>query len=73
MIAGSRVGGGTEIVTSGEHRFLTDRGWRHVHPADPACPALAVGDPALEAEVFASGTAPEFPDAGYREALHAYD
>ncbi|MHB1234901.1 MAG: hypothetical protein ACYCZK_04425, partial [Microbacteriaceae bacterium] len=36
-------------------------------------PALAVGDPALEAEVFASGPAPEFPDAGYREALHAYD
>jgi DNA repair photolyase len=25
-----RLAGGTEIVTSGEHRFLTDAGWRHV-------------------------------------------
>ncbi|MCO1658733.1 intein-containing Rv2578c family radical SAM protein [Pseudonocardia humida] len=25
-----RLRGGTEIVASGEHRFLTDRGWRHV-------------------------------------------
>ena len=25
-----RLAGGTEIVASGEHRFLTDRGWRHV-------------------------------------------
>jgi DNA repair photolyase len=35
---------GTRLVCGGEHRFLTDRGWRHVHPGDPACPALAVGD-----------------------------
>ena len=27
-----RLTGGTELVTSGEHRFLTDRGWRHVAP-----------------------------------------
>ncbi len=25
-----RLAGGAEIVASGEHRFLTDRGWRHV-------------------------------------------
>ncbi len=25
-----RLAGGTELVGSGEHRFLTDRGWRHV-------------------------------------------
>ena len=25
-----RLAGGTELVTSGEHRFLTDHGWRHV-------------------------------------------
>jgi DNA repair photolyase len=25
-----RLSGGTELITSGEHRFLTDRGWRHV-------------------------------------------
>ncbi|RZU50367.1 intein/intein [Krasilnikovia cinnamomea] len=35
---------GTRLVSGGEHRFLTDRGWRHVSPAGPGCPALAVGD-----------------------------
>jgi DNA repair photolyase len=25
-----RLGGGTELVASGEHRFLTEGGWRHV-------------------------------------------
>jgi DNA repair photolyase len=35
---------GTRLVSSGEHRFLTDRGWRHVSPARAGCPALGVGD-----------------------------
>jgi DNA repair photolyase len=35
---------GTRLVSSGDHRFLTDRGWRHVSPAEPHEPALAVGD-----------------------------
>lgn len=35
---------GTRLVSSGDHRFLTDRGWRHVSPAEPELPALAVGD-----------------------------
>ncbi|HEX5202573.1 intein-containing Rv2578c family radical SAM protein [Paractinoplanes rhizophilus] len=35
---------GTRLVASGDHRFLTDRGWRHVAPADAHQPALAVGD-----------------------------
>ncbi|GIF10975.1 intein-containing Rv2578c family radical SAM protein [Actinoplanes teichomyceticus] len=35
---------GTRLVASGDHRFLTDRGWRHVRPAGPHQPALAVGD-----------------------------
>jgi DNA repair photolyase len=35
---------GTRLVSSGDHRFLTDRGWRHVSPAEPGLPALAVGD-----------------------------
>lgn len=35
---------GTRLVSSAEHRFLTDRGWRHVSPAKPGCPALAIGD-----------------------------
>src|SRR5689334_14596886 len=35
---------GTRLVASGDHRFLTDRGWRHVSPAEAHQPALAVGD-----------------------------
>jgi DNA repair photolyase len=35
---------GTRLVASGDHRFLTHRGWRHVSPAEPHQPALAVGD-----------------------------
>ncbi|MEV6298063.1 intein-containing Rv2578c family radical SAM protein [Actinoplanes sp. NPDC051861] len=35
---------GTRLVSSGDHRFLTDRGWRHVSPTEPHLPALAVGD-----------------------------
>ncbi|MFC4067355.1 intein-containing Rv2578c family radical SAM protein [Actinoplanes subglobosus] len=35
---------GTRLVGSGDHRFLTDRGWRHISPAEPHQPALAVGD-----------------------------
>ena len=35
---------GTRLVASGDHRFLTDRGWRHVSPAESHQPALAVGD-----------------------------
>ncbi|GAA0501217.1 radical SAM protein [Paractinoplanes deccanensis] len=35
---------GTRLVASGDHRFLTTRGWRHVSPAEAHQPALAVGD-----------------------------
>ena len=35
---------GTRLVAGGDHRFLTERGWRHVRPAGPHQPALAVGD-----------------------------
>ncbi|XVU24899.1 intein-containing Rv2578c family radical SAM protein [Actinoplanes sp. CA-054009] len=35
---------GTRLVASGDHRFLTARGWRHVSPAEAHQPALAVGD-----------------------------
>ncbi|KUL29361.1 intein-containing Rv2578c family radical SAM protein [Actinoplanes awajinensis] len=35
---------GTRLVSSGDHRFLTDRGWRHVSPSRPHQPALAIGD-----------------------------
>jgi DNA repair photolyase len=44
--AGFRVtlADGTRLVSSGDHRFLTGRGWRYVSPAEPGLPALAVGD-----------------------------
>ncbi|MEV4344138.1 intein-containing Rv2578c family radical SAM protein [Actinoplanes sp. NPDC049596] len=35
---------GTRLVSSGDHRFLTRRGWRFVRPAEAHQPALAVGD-----------------------------
>ncbi|MHA6625508.1 Rv2578c family radical SAM protein [Pseudonocardia sichuanensis] len=38
---------GTEIVASGDHRFLTDRGWRHVarqEPGEPQRPYLTTDD-----------------------------
>ncbi|WP_433307853.1 intein-containing Rv2578c family radical SAM protein [Actinoplanes sp. CA-030573] len=44
---------GTRLVASGDHRFLTDRGWRHVSPAEPHQPALAVGDVMLGVGHFA--------------------
>jgi DNA repair photolyase len=44
---------GTRLVSSGDHRFLTGRGWRHVSPAEPGLPALAVGDRMLGVGRFA--------------------
>nr|WP_211191697.1 intein-containing Rv2578c family radical SAM protein [Actinoplanes sp. TBRC 11911] len=44
---------GTRLVASGDHRFLTDRGWRHVSPAEAHQPALAVGDLMLGVGRFA--------------------
>ncbi|BCY15073.1 intein-containing Rv2578c family radical SAM protein [Actinoplanes sp. L3-i22] len=35
---------GTRLVSSGDHRFLTDRGWRYVSPSEPHQPTLAIGD-----------------------------
>ncbi|MEV6843378.1 intein-containing Rv2578c family radical SAM protein [Actinoplanes sp. NPDC051411] len=44
---------GTRLVSSGDHRFLTDRGWRYVSPAKPHQPALAIGDLMLGVGRFA--------------------
>jgi hypothetical protein len=35
---------GTRLVSSGDHRFLTARGWRYVRPAESWQAALAIGD-----------------------------
>jgi len=57
---------GTRLVASGDHRFLTDRGWRHVSPAEHGLPALAVGDKMFGVGHFAEPPK-ESPDyqAGY--------
>jgi DNA repair photolyase len=46
---------GTELVTSGDHRFLTDRGWKHVARAGPreGQPHLTVSDALLGTGRFA--------------------
>jgi DNA repair photolyase len=44
---------GTRLVSSADHRFLTDRGWRYVSPAEPHQPALAIGDLMLGVGRFA--------------------
>jgi len=47
---------GTRLVSSGDHRFLTARGWRHVSPAEPGQPALAVGDQSCRRMIPPGGT-----------------
>jgi DNA repair photolyase len=48
---------GTELVASGDHRFLTERGWKHVRPAQrPAQrPFLTTGNALLGTGQFVSG------------------
>ena len=57
---------GTRLVASGDHRFLTDRGWRHVSPTEHGLPAMAVGDRLFGVGHFAEPPK-ESPDyqAGY--------
>jgi DNA repair photolyase len=48
---------GTELVTSGDHRFLTDRGWKHVSAPDQGRheqPYLMLGDKLLGTGRFTS-------------------
>jgi DNA repair photolyase len=57
---------GTELVTSGDHRFLTDRGWKHVTGAErgPLCrPHLTLNNKLMGTGPFAS---PPDDDAEYR-------
>lgn len=48
---------GTQLIASGEHRFLTDRGWRHVAggPCGNERRVLAVGDRLVGTGGFAAG------------------
>jgi DNA repair photolyase len=62
-----RLAGGTEIVASGEHRFLTDRGWRHVTGGWCRAgrrPRLRVGSTLLGPGAFAAQAVA--PTPGYR-------
>jgi DNA repair photolyase len=48
---------GTELITSRDHRFLTNRGWRHVAGSgqgDDQCPTLVLGDKLLGTGRFTS-------------------
>ncbi|MGQ0803913.1 MAG: radical SAM protein [Actinomycetota bacterium] len=57
---------GTELITSGDHRFLSDRGWKHVTGAEQGRlrrPHLTLNNELMGTGRFAS--APE-PDEAYR-------
>ncbi|WP_300019461.1 intein-containing Rv2578c family radical SAM protein [Pseudonocardia sp.] len=63
-----RLSGGTEIVASGEHRFLTERGWRHVTGGwcrSGRRPRLREGDMLLGPGAFGERPAARHT-AGYR-------
>ena len=52
---------GTELITSGDHRFLTRRGWKHVTGSmqGPGCrPCLTTNNSLLGTGAFASGVLP---------------
>jgi DNA repair photolyase len=49
---------GTELISSGDHRFLTERGWRHVtgsHHGPALRPHLTLGNTLLGTGRFAAG------------------
>ncbi|PRY40815.1 intein-containing Rv2578c family radical SAM protein [Umezawaea tangerina] len=52
---------GTELVTSGDHRFLSTDGWKHVSAGRCERPRLAVGDRLVGVGGFAAGPE-ETPD-----------
>jgi DNA repair photolyase len=57
---------GTELIAGGDHRFLTERGWKHVTGAEqgPMCrPHLTTGNKLMGVGVFA---APPVRDDQYR-------
>jgi DNA repair photolyase len=61
-----RLEDGTELVAGGDHRFLTERGWRHVTGAErgPMCrPHLTTGNKLMGVGGFAS---PPVRDDQYR-------
>lgn len=52
-----RLADGTELVASGDHRFLTERGWKHVAPVVPPAqrPYLTTNNSLLGTGHFAEG------------------
>ena len=52
-----RLADGTELVASGDHRFLTERGWKHVAPVLPPMrrPYLTTNNSLLGTGSFADG------------------
>jgi DNA repair photolyase len=59
--------GGTELISSGDHRFLTDRGWKHVAgPGGSDCghSRLGAGDHLLGGGAHLLGGGARFPASG---------
>jgi DNA repair photolyase len=56
---------GTQLIASGEHRFLTERGWKHVMPAESAAqrPYLTTNNHLVGVGAFAP---PPVEDESYR-------
>ncbi len=64
-----RLAGGAELVTSGEHRFLTEHGWRHVSGGwcrGGRRPHLRPGSALLGPGAFGSDRRPRPQNAEYR-------
>ncbi|MGZ4276987.1 MAG: radical SAM protein [Solirubrobacteraceae bacterium] len=51
----TKLADGTELITSGDHRFLTGRGWKHVTDAAGGRPHLTTSDALLGTGAFAEG------------------
>ena len=60
---------GTELVASGDHRFLTERGWKYVRPAPPGAPQRPFLTPNNKLMGFGMGGVVETPTetSAYRQ------
>ncbi|GAA1234722.1 DNA repair photolyase [Microbacterium phyllosphaerae] len=63
---------GTELVASGDHRFLTERGWKHVADADSGQrPHLTTNNRLMGFGIGSAGSSIDALSAGYRRGYLA--
>ena len=63
---------GTQLVASGDHRFLTDRGWKHVtRPETGQRPYLTTNNRLMGFGNGAAGAIADYSSAGYRRGYLA--